>query len=636
MKILNRIIVSALSAVILVSQSAAFASVRTDLTAQNAASGAMEITEDMIYKTQNDVTTDQLMKSMFNYALSDSEVKSERNAYNADFTLYFGENNAKNILLFRAYVYGSDNDEVNVPIKIYGSMDDTSWEEIGSITDPVEAAWNETDIKSVGAYRYIKVESEISENQAESIDDEGTLTEQNTKTYHQRITKAVFIAQSDTESEETESSSSSTADSQTNDVSFTDISGHWAEKTIREYASRGILNGYEDGTFRPDNGVSVAEFCKIVSAIKGVNYKISEGNWALPYIREMLAKGIIERTDFVDYNKKMTREEVAKASLAQMSGEYYPKNLEQFQQYIADFDAVSQSHEEFVLKTYISGVLAGYEDGTWKPQQGVTRAEILSVLDRVYNKDMREIPDALSNMSSESPNQYYYYSAAVQVRKNTSPNAMQYRLYGSDAQYMEEDDAATGLKMSNEIQGAQGFAMVVRYDLSKVKEYKEQGKLKKLYVDAKWLKNGSKEHELGLWYYTKTVDKTDWNNVLYMKNVNNSAVAGDDTSGYNSIISNIEAQLPTWGNNSMAVPNSDKTKPIAKSTRDDNGNYMFDITDIADDVLANASESGMIEFIITSVNYDGINVDDDKPQIYIAGENAPKLNAEYDIEGGIE
>ncbi len=213
---------------------------------------------------------------------------------------------------------------------------------------------------------------------------------------------------------------------------------------------------------------------------------------------------------------------------------------------------------------------------------------------------------------------------------------MQYRLYGSDAQYMEEDDVATGLKMSNEIQGAQGFAMVVRYDLSKVKEYKEQGKLKKLYVDAKWLKNGSKEHELGLWYYTKTVDKTDWNNVLYMKNVNNSAVAGDDTSGYNSIISNIEAQLPTWGNNSKAVPNSHKTKQIEKSTRDDKGNYMFDITDIADDVLANASESGMIEFIITSVNYDGINVDDDKPQIYIAGENAPKLNAEYDIEGGIE
>ncbi len=418
------------------------------------------------------------------------------------------------------------------------------------------------------------------------------------------------------------------------DGKFSDTKEHWAKDVIEKYSSNGYINGYPDGTFKPDNGVSVAEFCRIVSAIKGINYKITESNWALPYIREMIGIGVIERNDFDDFNVRMTREQVAKAVIPLMTGEYYPKDIEQFTKYITDADNISKEYKEVVLKTYVSGVLSGYEDGSWGPKRGVTRAEILSILDRVFNKDMREVPAALQGASTESPFQSYYYSAAVQVRSNTSASAMQYRLYGSDAVYMTEDDASTGLKMVNEIQGAQGFGMVLRYDVSKIKEKRDS--LEKLYVDAQWVKNGSKEHDLGLWYYTYDTDKTDWNNNLYFKNLNGSAVAGDDTAGYNSVISNIKSILPTWGNASMAVENSEKTPPIAKSFRDADGKYMFDLTEIADEVIAKADENNMVEFVLTSVNYDGIGLDDDKPQIYIAGEKAPKLNAEYRASGGIE
>ena len=49
------------------------------------------------------------------------------------------------------------------------------------------------------------------------------------------------------------------------DTSFSDISGHWAEKTINKWKSQGIIAGYPDGTFQPDQYVTRAELAKIVA-----------------------------------------------------------------------------------------------------------------------------------------------------------------------------------------------------------------------------------------------------------------------------------------------------------------------------------------------------------------------------------
>lgn len=414
-------------------------------------------------------------------------------------------------------------------------------------------------------------------------------------------------------------------------IQFSDTENHWAADVIGRYAANGYIGGYPDGSFHPDDGVSAAEFCKIVSSMQGRTYRVSSGNWALPYIRSMIDSGVIGRKDFRDFHAKMTREQVAKAVLPLMTGEYYPKNLEQFNQYISDIDTADADYKEYMLKTYISGVIGGYEDGSWKPKGEVTRAEILSVLDRVYNKDMREIPEVLNGSAAESPEKSYYYSAAVQVRNTTNANTMQYRLYGSDAVYMEDADEATGLKIENEIQGAQGFAMVLRYDMSELKEKKD--KLKKLSLDVNWAKGGSEGMALGLWYYTYDADQTDWNNPIYYKNVNGSAVAGDDKAGYSSVISNIRAKLPTWGSTNLAVAENEKTAPLLSAKRE-NGKYSFDLTSMTEDLLSHANENGMVELILTTVNYDGYMVDDDKPHIYIAGAKAPQLNAEYNVEGG--
>jgi len=52
-----------------------------------------------------------------------------------------------------------------------------------------------------------------------------------------------------------------------NEVNFTDISGHWAEEDIWHAASIGWVRGYPDGTFRPDQPITRAEFITLVNNV---------------------------------------------------------------------------------------------------------------------------------------------------------------------------------------------------------------------------------------------------------------------------------------------------------------------------------------------------------------------------------
>src|SRR5665647_1933652 len=48
-----------------------------------------------------------------------------------------------------------------------------------------------------------------------------------------------------------------------------DISGHWAEGTIQSWVDNGLIKGYPDGTFKPDNNITRAEFITLVNGAFG-------------------------------------------------------------------------------------------------------------------------------------------------------------------------------------------------------------------------------------------------------------------------------------------------------------------------------------------------------------------------------
>jgi hypothetical protein len=71
---------------------------------------------------------------------------------------------------------------------------------------------------------------------------------------------------------------------------FTDVKNHWAKSTIAWAKDKQIVDGYQDGTFRPDLQVSEAEFLSMFVKAFGVILQPNLSNWSEPiysYVTEM-------------------------------------------------------------------------------------------------------------------------------------------------------------------------------------------------------------------------------------------------------------------------------------------------------------------------------------------------------------
>ncbi len=648
---IKRIITASLAATLLISTIPLVNAAEIEYTA--AVSGAFEIEESMIFGVDDSsITAKWLKDNLFTYdnASSNDELDAFANSNIATYTLDLGETNIPVFSTYRTYI-GKGGSGQKGGVVVYGSNDDISFTVIGEAESLIGGEWNDIALEYETAYRYVKVETETvtedeedeenviettQEDESEEETDDSTITvddETDELDFEPAAAvKTVFIART----EESDSDYKTQIGGGVGAAGglgffgskFPDCRGHWAEQTIIECTNKNYLDGYEDGNFRPDAPVTAAEFAKIYSAWQEKFYIVNDGYWAMPYIRDMLDDEIFENRDFSDYGKYMTREECAKAIVRSLKAEYFPSNLSAFEQYITDIDMAGAEYKEYVLKSYISGIITGYDDGSYNPKGHVTRAEILTLINRAMNEDVRVVPEIVAGVNFGAANVQIYYNAAVQVRKSTSANSMNFRLLGKNAQYMTEDDPASGLKLVEEFQGAQGMAFLMRFDLSDI--IKRESELKSIQFIINRSSNG--DMPLGLFWYENIISNTDWNDSSYMKVVNNSAVAGDNKAGYNAVCDNIAAKLPTWGKTDEAVPQEEKAQPFAQAELGSNNQYVFNL-DLAE-LKAHMDENNIIEFFSTSVNYDRYGMEkDNKPRCFVAGEKAPQLYASFNVEG---
>src|SRR5690606_16654131 len=68
---------------------------------------------------------------------------------------------------------------------------------------------------------------------------------------------------------------------------FTDIAGHWAEPSIVEMYNRGVVDGYPDGTFRPEDRVTIEQFAKILLMSLMERNDQGELEWSEKYLERL-------------------------------------------------------------------------------------------------------------------------------------------------------------------------------------------------------------------------------------------------------------------------------------------------------------------------------------------------------------
>ncbi len=140
---------------------------------------------------------------------------------------------------------------------------------------------------------------------------------------------------------------------------FTDMEGHgWSNRAISTLYSAGIIKGYPDGTFRPSDPISRAEFATIAA-----------------------------KFDKLELN-----------------------NASKFT------DIFGHWAEKYITSSENKGWIKGYPDMTFKPEQDITRAEAMTLINNVLDRAVPEEnihPDAM--FWPDNPSSEWYHEAVMEA-----------------------------------------------------------------------------------------------------------------------------------------------------------------------------------------------------------------------------
>lgn len=211
---------------------------------------------------------------------------------------------------------------------------------------------------------------------------------------------------------------------------FSDMEGYlWADEYVNYVYAQNGLKGYEDGSFRPGNMITRAEFVavvvRIVKADKASEVKpdakvLAElnvnapGYWANDVIAKAAAQGILENLEYA-LDKKTWDQPINRADMAKISINSLEKikkeNLkvdEKIKSSIPDISELAKiKNNELIFKAYSNGVIMGYYDGSFKANNFANRAEASAILARLINAEYRKTT-IYKNQKAEIPKLYEY------------------------------------------------------------------------------------------------------------------------------------------------------------------------------------------------------------------------------------
>lgn len=162
-----------------------------------------------------------------------------------------------------------------------------------------------------------------------------------------------------------------------------DIAGHWAQESIVKLMQAGVTNGYTNGSFQPEKEVSRAEFTvMLVKALKlepkqETVFKDTASHWAKDSIATASAHGIISGYDQNSFgpDDKITREQAAviitRAAKLQAGGQVLS---------FSDAKQVSPWALSGVTAVVGNSYMGGYPDNSFRPQGFTSRAEAAVII----------------------------------------------------------------------------------------------------------------------------------------------------------------------------------------------------------------------------------------------------------------
>ncbi len=194
-----------------------------------------------------------------------------------------------------------------------------------------------------------------------------------------------------------------------NALTFTDISNHWAKGYIERVAKNGLVAGYDDKTFKPDNNVNVLESLVMMSRLYEIDEDLREQiiekyeekfdymlntkgrEWSFEYLSVIIELGVVTEKGIEDMFAKKTifqdatREEIAVLLTKAMLLGNEAQNLKVYSLPFADAANISPAARPYIYIMYDKEIMQGDNKKNINPTNKITRAEVATVIDKAYD-----------------------------------------------------------------------------------------------------------------------------------------------------------------------------------------------------------------------------------------------------------
>lgn len=198
------------------------------------------------------------------------------------------------------------------------------------------------------------------------------------------------------------------ASASTTEPVYRDIQGNWAQASIQRLLDRHIATGFSDGTFKPDQAVTRAQFVKMLLLTNNIQTQdnlsadfkdVKKKDWNFPYIETAVQEQIINTKEYGAFfhpEKNITRQEIAVMIARSLNLKEDKADLKfKDKQYITN-------HQGLIGAVEKSEIVKGYPNGNFAPTKDATRAQVAVILNRVINYQKKHSDQ---NNSKQKPSQ---------------------------------------------------------------------------------------------------------------------------------------------------------------------------------------------------------------------------------------
>jgi hypothetical protein len=214
-------------------------------------------------------------------------------------------------------------------------------------------------------------------------------------------------------------------------VSFPDVGeGEWFAEAVRVLSDKGIVQGTDDGNFRPYESITRAQYAALISRSLGLSPGVSHpftdfppGAWFEPAVAALYEAGLtdgVSPTEFRPYGR-VSRQQAASFVMRALSYSLNaspveapeltltPSEVESWLGAFPDRLLIASAHQPAVANAYRLQVVSGQSDGRFYPLADLTRAQGVGMLYAALFKS----PSPLLEPPSPVPTDPVYPTASV-------------------------------------------------------------------------------------------------------------------------------------------------------------------------------------------------------------------------------